>query len=222
MIVAGIPVWLMLLVVCFVGIFVMQGVVRLFMQKRALAAVVVLLAGVFVIVAFLRVRSTSRPSLERFQYQMERWSERAEGIATKAASRARAALEGPSEPVFDEDEISQQLDDLDAMVIGVDDGGEPFTWQVPMIAEAPDDVGAFADAKGVSSSVKSHVVTVSRSPKKRAAAFGTALTAIAIAAFLYIGYILLDASTRGQFTWSLRIMSLLAFAILFGAVSLIP
>lgn len=40
------------------------------------------------------------------------------------------------------------------------------------------------------------------------------LIAGAIAVFLYIGYILLDAGTRGHFTWSLRIVSVLAFGVL--------
>lgn len=41
---------------------------------------------------------------------------------------------------------------------------------------------------------------------------GTVLTALAIAAFLYMGYVFLDASTRGHFTWSLRLLSIVVFA----------
>jgi len=36
--------------------------------------------------------------------------------------------------------------------------------------------------------------------------------ALVVALFLYVGYVFLDASTRGQFTWKLRILSAMAFA----------
>lgn len=42
---------------------------------------------------------------------------------------------------------------------------------------------------------------------------GSLVTAFALAAFLYVGYLFLDAGTRGQFTWSLRIVSLVAFLV---------
>lgn len=45
------------------------------------------------------------------------------------------------------------------------------------------------------------------------------LTAAVIAAFLAVGYVFLDASTRGQFTWSLRIVALVAFAAIYVAMS---
>jgi hypothetical protein len=38
------------------------------------------------------------------------------------------------------------------------------------------------------------------------------MTALAIAVFLYVGYVCLDASTRGHFTWSLRLLSIVVFA----------
>lgn len=44
------------------------------------------------------------------------------------------------------------------------------------------------------------------------------LTAFTIAALLYLGYIFLDASTRGHFTWRLRILSVLTFAVLCAVV----
>jgi hypothetical protein len=44
-------------------------------------------------------------------------------------------------------------------------------------------------------------------------------TALVLAAFLFVGYILLDASTRGQFTWSLRILSALAFVAIVWAMA---
>jgi len=47
----------------------------------------------------------------------------------------------------------------------------------------------------------------------------TLVTALALAAFLYVGYLFLDAGTRGQFTWSLRIVSLLAFAVFLAALA---
>ncbi len=42
------------------------------------------------------------------------------------------------------------------------------------------------------------------------------LSGALIAAFLGIGYIALDAGTRGHFTWSLRILTVLAFALLWA------
>lgn len=40
----------------------------------------------------------------------------------------------------------------------------------------------------------------------------TVVMALAIAAFLGVGYVFLDAATRGQFTWRLRIAAVVAFA----------
>lgn len=45
--------------------------------------------------------------------------------------------------------------------------------------------------------------------------------AAAIGAFLYIGYLFLDAGTRGQFTWSLRLLSLVAFSVLWAAMTML-
>ena len=39
----------------------------------------------------------------------------------------------------------------------------------------------------------------------------TLLMGVAIAAFLYLSYLFLDAGTRGHFTWQLRVISVLAF-----------
>lgn len=47
------------------------------------------------------------------------------------------------------------------------------------------------------------------------------LMAFAIGALLYLGYIFLDASTRGHFTWSLRIVSVVTFAALCLALSVL-
>ena len=44
------------------------------------------------------------------------------------------------------------------------------------------------------------------------------LSAIAFAALLYLGYLFLDAGTRGQFSWSLRIVSLITFVVMLAAV----
>ena len=45
------------------------------------------------------------------------------------------------------------------------------------------------------------------------------LSAIAFAALLYLGYLLLDASTRGHFSWSLRIVAIITFGVMIAAVS---
>ena len=47
------------------------------------------------------------------------------------------------------------------------------------------------------------------------------LIGFAVFAFLYICYLFLDASTRGQFTWSLRILSALTFICLFITIHLL-
>ncbi|MFQ5494002.1 MAG: hypothetical protein ACE5EX_01345, partial [Phycisphaerae bacterium] len=56
---------------------------------------------------------------------------------------------------------------------------------------------------------------------RRSAVLGSLVTAAAIALLLYLGYLLLDASTRGHFTWPLRILSVVAFVTLFAAVVLL-
>jgi hypothetical protein len=45
------------------------------------------------------------------------------------------------------------------------------------------------------------------------------LTAFSIAALLFVGYVFLDAGTRGQFTWSLRILSVMVLAGIFLAMA---
>lgn len=47
---------------------------------------------------------------------------------------------------------------------------------------------------------------------------GTLVTILASTALLYVGYLFLDANTRGQFTWSLRVASLFTFAGIIAAV----
>ena len=42
-----------------------------------------------------------------------------------------------------------------------------------------------------------------------------------VLAFLYIGYLFLDAGTRGQFTWTLRIISIVAFFGMCGVVAIL-
>ncbi len=46
----------------------------------------------------------------------------------------------------------------------------------------------------------------------------TLLMALVIAVFLGVGYVFLDAGTRGQFTWTLRIVTLFAFAAAYVAM----
>jgi hypothetical protein len=39
----------------------------------------------------------------------------------------------------------------------------------------------------------------------------TIVSGIALAAMIYLAYLFLDAGTRGQFTWPLRVFSVVAF-----------
>ena len=50
---------------------------------------------------------------------------------------------------------------------------------------------------------------------------GHLVSALAIAAFLYIAYLFLDASTRGHFSWSLRVVSIILFGVIYVAVAVI-
>lgn len=45
------------------------------------------------------------------------------------------------------------------------------------------------------------------------------LTAVEIAAFLCVAYVFMDGATRGQFTWSLRLVSVVAFAAIYVALT---
>lgn len=45
--------------------------------------------------------------------------------------------------------------------------------------------------------------------------------ALIVVAFLYIGFLFLDAGTRGQFTWTLRVVSIVAFGVICAAVALL-
>lgn len=45
------------------------------------------------------------------------------------------------------------------------------------------------------------------------------VTAISIAAFLFVGYVFLDASTRGHFTWRLRILSAMVLMGIFATMA---
>lgn len=48
---------------------------------------------------------------------------------------------------------------------------------------------------------------------------GMLVMAFALAAFLFVGYLFLDAGTRGQFTWPLRLVSLVAFVLFFASLA---
>ena len=45
------------------------------------------------------------------------------------------------------------------------------------------------------------------------------LSATAVIGFIFVAYVFLDAGTRGQFTWPLRILSLIGAGIVFAVVS---
>ncbi|MGD2110144.1 MAG: hypothetical protein PVI86_12240 [Phycisphaerae bacterium] len=45
------------------------------------------------------------------------------------------------------------------------------------------------------------------------------VTGLSIAALLFVGYVVLDASTRGQFTWPLRILSVMVLGVIFAALA---
>lgn len=65
----------------------------------------------------------------------------------------------------------------------------------------------------------------SRAPRtyrgKLSGIVGFAVGGLIILAFLYIGYLFLDAGTRGQFTWTLRIISIVAFFGICGVVAML-
>lgn len=50
---------------------------------------------------------------------------------------------------------------------------------------------------------------------------GFAVAGLIVVAFLYIGYLFLDAGTRGQFSWTLRIASIVAFGAICAVVALL-
>ena len=50
---------------------------------------------------------------------------------------------------------------------------------------------------------------------------GFAVAGLIVVAFLYIGYLFLDAGTRGQFSWTLRIASIVAFGVICAVVALL-
>lgn len=60
---------------------------------------------------------------------------------------------------------------------------------------------------------------VRRGPLSIALLLPSLLTALSIGAFLAVGYVFLDAGTRGQFTWPLRIVSVVAFAAICVAIA---
>ena len=65
----------------------------------------------------------------------------------------------------------------------------------------------------------------SRAPPTRRGTFagivGFAVAGLIVVAFLYIGYLFLDAGTRGQFSWTLRIASIVAFGVICAVVALL-
>ena len=50
---------------------------------------------------------------------------------------------------------------------------------------------------------------------------GAAVGGLIVLAFLYIGYLFLDAGTRGQFTWTLRFASIVAFGVICALVAML-
>ena len=105
--------------------------------------------------------------------------------------------------------------EVDALTIGLaDEGGGTGGDSIHTVELAKTCSGEFI----VQADGESRVVVEAPAPLRRLDGrkalpgfAGTVLLAGAILVLLYLGYIFLDAGTRGQFTWQLRIISVLAF-----------
>lgn len=225
MMLASVPVWMLLVLIGLVLLLLLRGVAGLLMQKRAVAGVLVLFAGLLVIAAFLRTRPSTVPAVRSFERQVERLAERTEELVARNVDRARSRLGVARARRAEGRAQGSTRETIDALAKARAEHPEPVILPAPiapMIVEVPGDVAIQVHTQDAGHSIQGRVVTAARASTPRSALWGSVLTAVAIATLLYIGYILLDASTRGQFTWSLRILSILAFVVLFGAVSLIP
>jgi len=78
------------------------------------------------------------------------------------------------------------------------------------------DQGHGAGAVAVATRAERHLPRILRklSPK----VVWSVITACAIAALMFVGYIMLDAGTRGHFTWPLRVLSVLCFGAIITTV----
>lgn len=86
------------------------------------------------------------------------------------------------------------------------------------VAEASDTDGA-----GVTTMIQSYS-TQAREMNWRivsGSALWSLIAAVAIGAFLYLSYILLDASTRGHFSWPLRFAAIGGFGVIYVALSVL-
>ena len=88
----------------------------------------------------------------------------------------------------------------------------------PVAALHPSSYGIVYDGSGPTPSFEIRLPPDWPRPER---GISSLLISLAIGAFLYLGYVLLDASTRGHFTWSLRLLSLLSFSVLVGALVLL-
>ena len=78
---------------------------------------------------------------------------------------------------------------------------------------------AFLDAKVSTKRALRHASRAPLAQQIRGKPMSHLLTAVAIAAFLCVGYVFLDAGTRGHFTWRLRITAVVAFAAIWVAMA---
>lgn len=221
MFIAGMPKWLILVIVCCVGMALYRFVVRMLGGNKVFPGVVVMVA---VLVAFCAAIMVAPGSVGNFRQPFTR---------VPASHTVRPPR--PPDLDFVEQQIAEitQLHEF-AAAKGLDAARKhrseaPELHRTEAYARSPndDDSGDLTIVHGPGGVVLATITTnAGRSTERLHDRFAphnfhrrtgsspasTALTAIAIAAFLAVGYVFFDAATRGQFTWRLRMFAVVAFA----------
>ena len=113
----------------------------------------------------------------------------------------------------------------DGMVVVTDEA-------VPSVLDREDELLKFLYEHTTSAPQSQAPIPVNGSPSSKSRAprtyrgmsigiAGIAVGGLIVVAFLYIGYLFLDAGTRGQFTWTLRIISIIGFFSICGVVAML-
>ncbi len=230
MIAATLPFWLLVLLACCVPIVIFG----LFVRKMPVIAGLVIAAMVLCIIGV--ALSIGRPGpfatvwpghvrphlpvppVPSLAPEIHLLEQRLSEVGKKGAKMAAHGLERAAQAAL---EAGEEL----KVAFSFDEGSDLRISGVP---EAPSPSMYVEVAEPGSVEIQTTLESLSTNPRRSrvrhlpvsiAWLLPSLLTALSIGSFLAVGYVFLDAGTRGQFTWPLRIASVVAFAAICVAIS---
>ncbi len=230
MITGTLPFWLLVLLACAVPIVIFGLLVRKMpvISGLVIAAMVLCIIGAALSIGrpgpFAKVwpghvhRHVRVPPVPSLAPEIHLLEQRLSEVGRKGAKMAAQGLRHAVEVALEAEEelkIAFPFDDGPVLTVaGVPDAPSPRMY---VEVAQPGSVEIQTTLESLSTNPRRS--RVRHLPVSLALLLPSLLTALSIGAFLAVGYVFLDAGTRGQFTWSLRIASVVAFAAICVAIS---